>query len=632
MTGPDSSGPVGDRDRALILAGILLALFLAALDQTIVSTALPRIVEDLQGVSRYAWVATAYLLASTALVPVYGKLADTYPRKHVELGAVVLFLVGSMLCGLSGELGPLPVLGDGMNQLIFFRGIQGAGGAGLFALTFIVIADLFTPAERGRYQGMVGAVFGVASVLGPLVGGFLTDHAGGVLPGVEGWRWVFYVNVPIGAAALWFIVRRMPPLTPAGERAPPDLASALLLMGGLVPLVFSLQLDKRRWPWLPGVGPGSAPDRWQSWVSAGLFVAAIVLLVRFVSRSRRVRSPIFDMGLFENRVFRRANAAAFFFGATFLSVVIFLPLFLVNVVGVSATRAGVALIPYSLGIVTGSTLAGHTVARFGHLRDLILGGGVILTVAIVLLARMDADTTYGTITAYMVAAGFGMGPSLPLFTLAIQNAVDVRRVGQATSAAQFFRQMGGTVGTAVMGTVLATTLGLSFARLDLPETLTARAENTPERLASTGGGGLPDRVRAAYGDLAARIETAVVQGDGAGLASLARRSDLPAHVRAGLGELAGAPGDAGVQEGRALREGADVAARGASGQALAAAVRARGEQSAEAVAASVRGAFAAATRRIYALATLSMVIALVLTLRIPELPLRRTHDRVAAGE
>ena len=188
--GPFES-PVSDSDRTLILAGIILALFLAALDQTIVSTALPRIVEDLEGVSRYAWVATAYLLASTALVPVYGKLADTYSRKQVELGAVILFLSGSMLCGLAGEFGTLPLLGDGMTQLILFRGIQGAGGAGLIAMTFIVIADLFPPAERGRYQGLVGGTWGIASVLGPVVGGLLTDHAGGLIPGVEGWRWVF---------------------------------------------------------------------------------------------------------------------------------------------------------------------------------------------------------------------------------------------------------------------------------------------------------------------------------------------------------------------------------------------------------------------------------------------------------
>ncbi|HKJ01742.1 MAG TPA: MDR family MFS transporter, partial [Longimicrobiales bacterium] len=419
--------PVPDRDRTLILTGILLALFLAALDQTIVSAALPRIVEDLEGVSRYAWVATAYLLASTALVPVYGKLADTYSRKRVELGAVVLFLTGSFLCGLSGEFGPLPLLGDGMNQLVLFRAVQGAGGAGLMAMTFIVIADLFTPAERGRYQGLVGATWAIASVLGPLAGGLLSDHAGGWVAGVEGWRWVFYVNMPLGAVALWFISRRMPPLHPLGKHAPPDLPGAVLLLAGLVPLILSLQVDKRRFPWAPGLGSGADPALWTSWVTPGLFALGALILGGFWFRSRSVRSPILDPSLFQNRVFRRANASAFFFGATFLSIVIFLPLFLVNVLGVSATRAGVALIPYSLGLAVGSTAGGQLVTRFGRLRDLILAGGFLLLGAVVKLAGMTADVGYGAVTLYMVMAGLGMGPSLPLFTLAIQNAVDVRR-------------------------------------------------------------------------------------------------------------------------------------------------------------------------------------------------------------
>jgi EmrB/QacA subfamily drug resistance transporter len=618
--GEDPGPTISDRDRSLILTGILLALFLAALDQTIVSTALPRIVEDLEGVSRYAWVATAYLLASTALVPLYGKLADTYSRKYVELSAIGLFLAGSMLCGLSGEFGRIPLVGDGMNQLVLFRGVQGAGGAGLFAMTFIVIADLFTPAERGRYQGLVGAVFGIASVLGPLVGGFLTDRAGGVIPGVEGWRWVFYVNVPVGAAALWFILRRMPPLEPRGERAPPDLLSAALLIGGLVPLIFSLQIDKRRFPWLPGLGLDASPARWQSWLTVGLFMAALTALSAFVSRSRRVRSPIFDLTLFQNRIFGRANAAAFFFGATFLSIVIFLPLYLVNVVGVSATRAGLALIPFSLGIVTGSTLAGNLVARIGHLRDLILAGGVLLTTAMALFTRFDADTAYLTVTAYSVLAGLGMGPSLPLFTLAIQNAVDVRRVGQATSAAQFFRQIGGTVGAATMGTVLATHLGLSFARLELPEALSRATDTSVDRLASTGGAALPERIRVVYAELASEVRTAVDAGDRRAIAKLATTRDLPDAVRTRLEDV--------------LAEGGATAPpdSASSTDHLASEVRARGDEVAERVQRSVRQAFAGATRRIYELATILMLIALLLTLRMPELPLRRTHDRAAVTE
>ncbi len=552
--GPFAS-PVSDRDRAVVYLAVLTALFLAALDQTIVSTALPRMVEDLQGIDRYAWVATAYLLASTALALVYGKLADTYPRKLVTLGAVGLFLAGSVLCGLAGEFGDLPLLGDGMSQLVLFRGIQGAGGGGLFAMTFIVIADLFTPAERGKYQGYVGAVFGIASVLGPLVGGLLTDHAGGWIPGVEGWRWVFYVNVPVGGLALWLIISRMPMLEPHGERRLPDLLGGVLLLAGLIPLVLSLQIDKRVYPWTGGV-------------TLTLFAVGAALLCAFVLRSRGVASPILDMRLFQNRVFRTANASTFFLGASFMSVTIFLPLFLVNVLGVSATQAGAALIPFSLGIVFSATVSGQVVAKVGY-RWQIVGGALVFLSAAILLARMGPDVAYGRVTLYMVIAGLGVGPSMPLFTLAIQNAVDVRFVGQATSASQFFRQTGATVGAAVMGTVLATTLGVAFASLELPEALRGRPDTSVEQLVSTGGADLAARIAAAYETLA--------------------------------GE--------------------------AQGAAEASALRAEGDAAAARVGTEVASAFVTATTRIYALTALILVLAAALALRIPEIPLRTTHDR-----
>ena len=546
---------VTDRDRAVVYLAVLTALFLAALDQTIVSTALPRMVEDLQGIDRYAWVATAYLLASTALALVYGKLADTYPRKIVTLGAVGLFLLGSVLCGMAGELGDLPLLGDGMTQLVLFRGIQGAGGGGLFAMTFIVIADLFTPAERGKYQGYVGAVFGIASVLGPAIGGLLTDHAGGLIPGVEGWRWVFYVNVPFGGLALWFIVRRMPMLEPHGERRRPDLLGGVLLLAGLIPLVLSLQLDKRVYPWTGAV-------------TLSLFAAGALLLAAFVVRSRRSASPILDMRLFSNRVFRTANATTFFLGAAFMSVTIFLPLFLVNVLGVSATQAGAALIPFSLGIVFSATISGQVVTSIGYRRQ-IFGGIIVFLVAILLLARMEPGVAYGRVMLYMVLAGLGVGPSMPLFTLAIQNAVDVRFVGQATSASQFFRQTGATLGAALMGTVLATTLSVTFASMELPEELSEGAGTSVEQLVSTGAADLPERVVSGYDALAERAASA--------------------------------------EEAEALRA-----------EGLAAGAR---------IAAEVEGAFTLATTRIYLVTAIVLVLAAVLSLRIPELPLRTTHDR-----
>jgi len=447
--------PIDPRDRSLILTGVLLALFLGALDQTIVSTALPRIAEDLGGLERYAWVATSYLLASTCFVPIYGRLADLVSRRTIELWAIGLFLTGSALCGMAGEFGALPLIGDGMNQLILFRAIQGAGGAGLFAMAFIVIADLYPPAERGRYQGFVGAVFGISSILGPLLGGLLTDHAGGVIPGVEGWRWVFYVNLPFGALALWFIVTRMPPLEPR-ETGRLDPVAAGLLLAGLLPLFLGLQLDRTRFPWIPGVGiAGTTATPGEGWATLALLSTSALLLLLFTRRTLASDEPILDLSLFRVPVFRIGVLCTFLFGASFLSILFFLPLFMVQVVGVSATAAGVSIMPLSLGVVAGSVTAGQMASRLGRYRGLMLLGGSALLVGTILLAAMDAEVSRWEITLYMILCGVGLGPSFPLFTLAVQNGVEVRRVGQATGAVQFFRQLGGTVGTAVMGTVLA---------------------------------------------------------------------------------------------------------------------------------------------------------------------------------
>ncbi len=435
------------RDRTLAFIGILLALFLGALDQTIVATALPRIVESLRGVERYAWVATVYLLASTVMVPLYGRMADLISRRTIELAAICIFLAGSFLCGLAGEFGALPLIGDGMNQLIAARAIQGIGGAGLFAMAFIVIADLFPPRERGKYQGFVGAVFGVSSVLGPLAGGFLTDHGGSIMPGIEGWRWVFYVNVPFGALALWFVARRMPPLVPpAGGRF--DVLGAVLLVGGVTPLILALQVDKSAHPW-------TSP------LTLGLIASAVTLLVLFGARAQSADHPLLDLGLFRNRVFTTSSLALFLFGGAFMGLVVYLPLFLVNVTGVTATGAGAAMIPLSLGVVAGSTVSGQLVSRWGRYKPFMIGGGLVLCAGIFLLTTMDAGTSAGRATLYMVLCGLGIGPAMPLFVLAIQNDVDVRRLGQATSASQFFRSIGGTAGAAMMGAVLA--VGLAAA-------------------------------------------------------------------------------------------------------------------------------------------------------------------------
>ena len=591
-----------DRGRSLVLLAVLLALFLAALDQTIISTALPKIVADLQGIKRYAWVATAYLITSTASAPIYGKLADTYSRKKIGIVAVLLFLLGSALCGLAGEFGELPIIGDGMNQLVLFRGIQGIGGGGIFSMTFIIIAGLYPPSERGRYQGFVGAVWGIASVLGPLLGGLLTDHAGNLISGIEGWRWVFYVNIPFGALALWFIKKHMPSLDPPGNPRRPDFLTALLLVSALIPLMLALQIDKQAYPWIPGLIPQETNSPiWHSWLTLGLLAVTLLLFAIFIQRSRESDSPVLDFRLFENQVFRTANLAAFFYGASFMSVVIFLPLFLVNVLEVSATRAGSVLIPFSLGISLAATMSGQLVSKYGHYRNQIFCGGLLFLFSILLLAQMDSNTSYLTVMLYTILCGIGVGPSLPLLTLAIQNAIDVRLIGQATSASQFFRQIGSTMGAAVMGTVLGTTLGVAFSTLELPSSL----ENQSVRnIAASGSSGLAKQVQEIYSNLGSQLELSGSQQ--ANLTTLSSDPDMPESIALQI---------------ETLRD---------SGQGnisfIAESLRSYGNDASLQLSHNVREGFASATRRIYTLTFIIMILANIATLRIPELPLRKTHD------
>lgn len=590
------------RDKALTLTGILLAVFLGALDQTIVSTALPKIVEDLEGVSRYAWVATAYLLASTVLVPIYGKLADLYSRKRIVLFAIATFLIGSFLSGLAGELGALPLLGDGMTQLIVFRAVQGLGGAGLFSLAFIVIADLYPPRERGKYQGLVGATFGVASVLGPWIGGLLTDYGGAFVPGIEGWRWVFYVNVPFGAVALWFVATRMPPLTPREAGARLDVLSALFLMGALVPLVLGLSFDRTVYPWA-------------GTVTVATFAVALVLGVLFVLRSRASPNPVLEVRLFADRVFGTANLAAFLLGAAFLSTLIFLPLFMVNVLGVSATRAGVSLIPLSIGTVLGSIFGGQVASRLGRYKGLMVFGGSVLLVAMFLLSTMPVDVPYWLVTVYMVIAGLGVGPGLPLYTLAIQNAIDPRKVGQATSAAQFFRQIGGAVGAAVMGTILATTLAGAFGAL--ARSAATQGVDAPSiqggELASTGGADVGISIRAAFAAQADAITAALESPDPTALADALEASAVPAAAR-------------GFVLGAATAARGDAVATAALAAQLRAQLAEQGDAVARSVEDAVRQGFADAVTAIFRALTWVVGAALIVTLFVPSLELRRTHE------
>lgn len=462
------------KNRTYTVVGIALAMFLGALDQTIVSTALPGIVSDLGGLERYTWVTTVYLLVSTLLVPLYGKLSDIMNRKTLELWSVVVFLLGSVLCGTSHD----------MTQLIVFRGIQGLGGAGLFALAFIIISDLYPPRERGKIGGVFGAVFGLSSVLGPLIGGFLTDNAGVWWPPIEGWRWVFYVNLPLGAVALWFIVTKMPRLHPHDKSHQLDFVSAGLMILAFFPLILALQLDKTQHPWT------SLPV-------LGLLAGGLVVLVAWVGHSLFLsRHPILDLRLFKNPVFTTGVIAAFFFGSAFLSILIFLPLYMVNVQGVSATQAGASVIPLTLGIVLGAGIGGPIATRLGKYKAVLVVGSIVTLVGGLMMTVFTVSTPYWVILAAMVVTGVGFGPAQSLYAVAVQNSVPVHELGQATSFSQFSRQIGSTVGAALAGAIFSATIAAAFAASLGPGVPGSPASGEPRHRSGAGG---PSEIRAEIG-------------------------------------------------------------------------------------------------------------------------------------
>ncbi|HVU02127.1 MAG TPA: MDR family MFS transporter [Polyangiaceae bacterium] len=575
------------------LLGVMLALFLGALDQTIVATAMPKIADELHGLTRYTWTATAYLLSSTVMVPIYGKLADMHSKRTIVLGAIGTFLFGSALCGMAGQFGPLPLLGDGMSQLIFFRGLQGLGAAGLFSMAFIVIADLFPPAERGKYQGMIGATFGIASVLGPLVGGFLADHGSSFVRGVSGWRWVFYVNVPLGAVALWNVATRMPPLHSGATPHRLDRLSAALLVLAVGPLVLALQVPPA------AMGNGTR---------AALLATTVLCMTLLARRSLVIESSILDFKLFRNKVFSVASGALFLYGGTMFGAILFLPLFLVNVVGVSATQAGASLIPLSMGMVVGSVAGGRLASRFGRYKPIMLVGGALLFVGSILLSRMDEHVSYWQVTVYMVLCGVGIGPTMPLYPLAVQNSVEHQKIGQATSASQFCRQIGGLVGAAALGAVLGASLLSSFqAELgSLPGVKVAIGSGT------RGRPNVEQMLKSAEGSVRAemgrRLATAVVA---------LHRNDEPAFERTLQGASAESR-DSALEIFRTEANGGQAVSHlGGVFERIRADVTER-------LGAGVRHAFTIAVTRVYTCVAVMVLAAWLVTWMIPELPLRKT--------
>lgn len=401
-----------------IILAIMLALFLGALDQTIVGTALPQIITDLSGANLYTWVVTIYLLASTVTVPIYGKLSDMYGRKPLLLAGVGLFLIGSVLAGLSQNI----------EQLIIFRGIQGLGAGALFPIALATIGDLYSAKERGRYQGLFGAVFGLASLIGPALGGWLTD--------TFSWHLIFYVNLPIGLISIAIILVELPTIKGRANQKI-DFLGALVFAAGIIPVLIGLTNVQ--------TSDFATPE------VAGLISLGLALLGLFLFIEAKVQEPIIPLELFRNRTFTAAAAASFFASFGFFSAVIFLPRYFQSVLGESATNSGYATLPLLLGVIISSVAAGQLVARRGRYKSLILGAILLGAAASVLLTNIKADTDPWVLRLWMFLAGLGIGPTLSVFTIVVQNAVPFKFLGAATSNLTFFRQVGGSVGLALVG-------------------------------------------------------------------------------------------------------------------------------------------------------------------------------------
>jgi EmrB/QacA subfamily drug resistance transporter len=430
------------RQLLTIMGGVMLGLLLAALDQTVVGPAMYKIVRDLHGLEHYTWVTTAYLLTSTVSVPIVGKLGDLYGRKWLYVGGMAVFIAGSALSGLSNGLGAFSIFGNdisglttGMAQLILFRALQGVGAGMLTANAFAIIGDLLPPAERGRWQGLFGGVWGLSSVIGPTIGGFITDNIG--------WRWVFYVNVPIGIAALIVVTLTFPRLAPArrGGRSIDWLGAGALALA-VTPLLLALSLG------------GSSDFPWDSPKTIGMFAFSGVMILVFLLIESKAKEPILPLDLFKNPIFSLSMVTVFIVGMGMFGALINIPLFIQGVQGGSATNSGNSVTPMMFAMIVVSIASGQVLSRTGRYRVLGVAGMAAMTLGIFLLSRMQVDTPLWQTIVFMVIMGLGLGVAMPIYNLIVQNAFPVQRLGVVTSATQFFRSMGGTVGLAVLGTIL----------------------------------------------------------------------------------------------------------------------------------------------------------------------------------
>jgi EmrB/QacA subfamily drug resistance transporter len=493
----------------LIFAALMLVLLLASLDQTIVSTALPTIVGDLGGLSHLSWVVTAYLLTSTIAGPLYGKLGDLYGRKIVLQGAIVIFLIGSALCGLS----------QSMTELIAFRALQGIGAGGLIVVTLAVVGDIIPPRERGRYQGYFGAVFGVSTVIGPLLGGFFVDNLS--------WRWIFYVNLPIGLIALLVIAAAFHART-SRQRHRIDYLGAATLAGALASIVLFTSLGGTTWAW-------------GSWRIISLIVASVILVPAFLFVESRAAEPILPLQLFRNSTFRTTSIVGFIVGFALFGAITYLPLYLQVTKAASPTRSGLQLTPLMAGLLITSILSGQLITRFGRYRMFPIIGTGVMSVAMFMLSQLEVGTSLWFAAFGSFVLGLGLGMVMQVLVLAVQNSVPHDVLGVATSGSTLFRQVGGSIGVALFGTIFASRFRAELASR-LPAGLNVPRVATPAVIR-----GLPVELQRAFAEsVAAALHPVFLVATGVCVLAFALAwllPDVPLRAGTRASDAAVSPGD-----------------------------------------------------------------------------------------